>query len=130
MGRMLLSGLKVVEWSTWVAGPGTAAIMADWGADVIKVESAVGDATRAFFPDTAESPGNPVFTMENRGKRGVVLDTSKPEGRDALVALLRQADIFVTNVRPGSLKRVRLDFDSLKDELPRLIYANVTGYGL
>ncbi|MFL5296365.1 MAG: CaiB/BaiF CoA transferase family protein [Phenylobacterium sp.] len=127
---MLLSGLKVVEWATWVAGPGCAGVMADWGADVIKVESAAGDATRAFFPDTAESPGNPVFTMENRGKRGVVLDTSKPEGRDALVALLRQADVFVTNVRPGSLKRARLDYDSLKDELPRLIYANVTGYGL
>jgi crotonobetainyl-CoA:carnitine CoA-transferase CaiB-like acyl-CoA transferase len=127
---MLLQGLKVVEWSTWVAGPGCAAVMADWGADVIKVESAAGDATRAFFPDTAESPGNPVFTMENRGKRGVVLDTSRPEGRAALVALLKQADVFVTNVRPGSLKRAGLDYDSLKDELPHLIYANVTGYGL
>src|ERR1700712_881180 len=101
---MLLSDLKVVEWSTWVAGPSCAGILADWGADVIKVESAAGDATRAFFPDTAESPGNPVFTMENRGKRGVVLDTSRPEGRAALLALLRQADIFVTNVRPASLK--------------------------
>ncbi|THD77545.1 MAG: CoA transferase [Phenylobacterium sp.] len=126
----MLEGLKVVEWSTWVAGPGCAALMADWGADVIKVESAIGDATRAFFPDTAESPGNPVFTMENRGKRGVVLDTSKPEGREALVTLLRQADVFVTNVRPGSLTRARLDYDSLKDELPHLVYANVTGYGL
>ena len=127
---MLLQGLKVVEWSTWVAGPSCAGILADWGADVIKVESAVGDATRAFFPDTAESPGNPVFTMENRGKRGVVLDTSRPEGREALIALLRQADIFITNVRPGSLTRARLDYDSLKAQLPRLIYANVTGYGL
>ena len=126
----LLSDLKVVEWSTWVAGPGCAGVMADWGADVIKVESAAGDATRAFFPDTAESPGNPVFSMENRGKRGVVLDTTKPEGRAALIALLKQADIFVTNVRPGSLVRARLDYDSLKAELPRLIYANVTGYGL
>jgi len=127
---MLLAGLKVVEWSTWVAGPGCAGIMADWGADVVKVESAAGDATRAFFPDTAESPGNPVFTMENRGKRGVVLDTSKPEGRAAMIALLRQADVFITNTRPGALKRAGLDYDSLKDELPRLIYANVTGYGL
>ncbi|HLZ75368.1 CaiB/BaiF CoA-transferase family protein [Phenylobacterium sp.] len=126
----LLSDLKVVEWSTWVAGPGCAGVMADWGASVIKVESAAGDATRAFFPDTAESPGNPVFTMENRGKRGVVLDTAKPEGRAALVALLKQADVFITNVRPGSLARARLDFDSLKAELPQLIYANVTGYGL
>jgi len=127
---MLLEGLKVVEWSTWVAGPGCAGVMADWGADVIKVESAAGDATRAFFPDTAESPGNPVFTMENRGKRGVVLDTSKPEGRAALLRLMKAADVFITNVRPGSLKRARLDYDSVKAEAPQLIYANVTGYGL
>lgn len=127
---MLLQGLKVVEWSTWVAGPGCAAIMADWGADVIKVESPAGDATRAFWPDTAESPGNPIFSNENRGKRGVVLNTSTPDGRTALITILRDADILVTNVRPGSLKRARLDYESLKDELPHLIYANVTGYGL
>jgi crotonobetainyl-CoA:carnitine CoA-transferase CaiB-like acyl-CoA transferase len=127
---MLLSGLKVVEWSTWVAGPGCAAIMADWGADVIKVESATGDATRTFWPDTEESPGNPIFSNENRGKRGIVLDTSKPEGRAALIALLKDADVLITNVRPGSLKRARLDYESLKAECPKLIYANVTGYGL
>jgi crotonobetainyl-CoA:carnitine CoA-transferase CaiB-like acyl-CoA transferase len=127
---MLLKGLKVVEWSTWVAGPGCAAVMADWGADVIKVESATGDATRAFWPDTAESPGNPIFANENRGKLGVGLDTARPEGRAALIAMLRDADVFITNVRPGALKRARLDYDSLKDELPQLIYANVTGYGL
>ncbi|MDE2489083.1 MAG: CoA transferase [Alphaproteobacteria bacterium] len=127
---MLLEGLKVLEWSTWVAGPGCAAVMADWGASVIKVESPAGDATRAFFLDTAESPGNPVFSMENRGKRGVVLDTSKPEGRAALLALMKQADVFVTNVRPGSLKRAGLDYDSVRDACPHLIYTNVTGYGL
>jgi crotonobetainyl-CoA:carnitine CoA-transferase CaiB-like acyl-CoA transferase len=127
---MLLQGLKVVEWSTWIAGPGCAAVMADWGADVIKVESAAGDATRGFWPDTAETPSNPIFSNENRGKRGVVLNTGSPEGRAALIAILKDADILVTNVRPGALKRARLDYESLKDELPRLIYANVTGYGL
>ena len=126
----LLSDLKVVEWSTWIAGPGCAAVMADWGAQVVKVESAAGDATRGFWPDTAESPGNPIFSNENRGKRGIVLDVAKPEGRAALIAILKDADVFVTNVRPGALKRARLDYDSLKDELPALIYANVTGYGL
>jgi crotonobetainyl-CoA:carnitine CoA-transferase CaiB-like acyl-CoA transferase len=127
---MLLKGLKVVEWSTWVAGPSCAGVLADWGADVVKVESAAGDATRAFFPDTAESPGNPVFTMENRGKRGVVIDTSRAEGRAAMKALMKDADIFITNTRPASLKKAGLDYDSVKDAFPQLIYANVTGYGL
>ncbi len=127
---MLLEGLKVVEMSTWVAGPSAAAVMADWGAEVIKVESPIGDATRAFQPDTAESPGNPIFTNENRGKKGAVLDISQPAGRKALKALLAGADIFVTNVRPGSMKRLGLDYDSLKAEFPTLIYAAVTGYGL
>lgn len=127
---MLLEGLKVVEMATWVAGPGCAAIMADWGAEVIKVESPDGDATRAFYPDTAEIPGNPIFSLENRGKKGVVLDISRPQGRAALMTLLQQADIFVTNVRPGSLRRMGLDYDSVTRLAPRLIYAAVTGYGL
>lgn len=127
---MLLQGLKVVELATWVAAPGCAGVMADWGADVIKVESRTGDATRTYYPDTAESPGNPIFTMENRGKRGIVLDTARPEGRAALIALLKDADVFITNLRPGALTRARLDYDSLKAELPRLIYASVSGAGL
>jgi crotonobetainyl-CoA:carnitine CoA-transferase CaiB-like acyl-CoA transferase len=128
---MLLQGLKVVEMSTWVAAPGCAAIMAEWGADVIKVEDPDGgDAIRRFYPDTPESPGNPIFSMENRGKRGIVLDVHSDEGRAALVALLKTADVFVTNLRVGALKRTRLDYESLKDEAPRLVYACVTGFGL
>lgn len=127
---MLLEGLKVVEMATWVAGPSAAAVLADWGAEVVKVESPVGDATRVYFPDTPENPGNPIFTNENRGKKSVVLDISRPEGRRALKALLRDADIFITNVRPGSMKRLGLDYDSLKVEFPKLIYSAVTGYGL
>ena len=116
--------------ATWVAAPGCAAVMADWGAEVIKVESPIGDATRGFYPDTAESPGNPIFTMENRGKKGVMLDITKPAGHAALITLLREADIFITNVRPGSMRRTGLDYDSLKVLCPKLIYAAVTGYGL
>ena len=85
---MLLSGLKVVEMSTWIAAPGCAMIMAEWGAEVVKVESPDGgDAIRRFYPDTPESPGNPIFSMENRGKRGIVLDVYSDEGRAALIAL-------------------------------------------
>ena len=127
---MLLEGLKVVEMSTWIAAPGCAMIMAEWGADVIKVEGPEGDAIRRFYPDTPESPGNPIFSMENRGKRGVVLDVYAPEGRAALIQLLKTADVFITNLRPGALRRTRLDYESVKAEAPRLIYACVTGFGL
>ena len=128
---MLLEGLKVVEMSTWIAAPGCAMIMAEWGAEVIKVESPDGgDAIRRFYPDTEESPGNPIFSMENRGKKGVALDVYQPEGRAALIALLKTADVFITNLRPGALARTRLDYASVKDEAPRLIYACVTGFGL
>ena len=126
---MLLEGLKVVEMSTWVAGPGCAGVMADWGADVIKVESPMGDVTRSFFINPADGQ-SPIFANENRGKKSVVLDTTKATGRAALKMLLADADIFVTNTRPGSLKKIGLDYDSLKADFPRLIYAAVTGYGL
>ena len=82
---MLLEGLKVVEMATWVAAPGCAGVMADWGAEVIKVESPYGDTMRSFYPDTSDSPGNPVFTLENRGKKGVVIDITRPEGRNCLL---------------------------------------------
>jgi crotonobetainyl-CoA:carnitine CoA-transferase CaiB-like acyl-CoA transferase len=127
---VLLEGLNVVELSTWVAGPGCAAIMADWGASVIKVESAAGDPTRGFFPDTAESPGNPIFALENRGKRSIILNLNQPRDREAMLDLLRAADIFVTNLRPGGLARVGLDYETVKAHAPQLIYSSITGYGL
>jgi crotonobetainyl-CoA:carnitine CoA-transferase CaiB-like acyl-CoA transferase len=127
---MLLSGLKVVELATWIAGPGCAMIMADWGADVVKVESAAGDAVRQFYPGTDQQPGNPIFSMENRGKRGIVLDIAKPAGREAMIELLKGPDVFVTNLRPGPLRRAGLDHAALADIAPRLIYASVTGFGL
>ncbi|MGH6986245.1 MAG: CaiB/BaiF CoA transferase family protein [Caulobacteraceae bacterium] len=127
---MLLEGVKAVEMATWVAGPGAAMIMAEWGADVIKVESPTGDPTRSFFPDAPESPGNPIFSMENRGKRAIVLDIAALEGKEALLALLATADVFITNLRPGALRRAGFDHASLEGRFPRLVYASVTGYGL
>lgn len=127
----MLEGLKVVELATYIAAPGAGGILADWGADVIKVEPPGGDPIRGFFDTIGRDMGsNPVFEMDNRGKRGVALDISKPEGRNALIRLIAGADIFLTNSRPGSLKRAGLDYEALKAANPRLIYASVTGYGL
>lgn len=127
----MLEGLKVVEYATYVAAPGAAGIMTDWGADVIKVEPPTGDPIRLFFSSLGvESDLNPIFEMDNRGKRGIVLDTTKAEGRDALLRLIDRADVFLTNVRPGGLKRAGLDPDTVMQRCPKLIYATLTGYGL
>ncbi len=126
----MLERLRVVEFSTWVAGPSAAMLMADWGANVIKVESLSGDPVRHLFAARTDWDVNPVFELENRGKRSIALDIGKAKGREALLRLLDGADVFITNLRPGALKRAHLDYDSVKERLPRLIYANVTGYGL
>lgn len=127
----MLRDLRVIELATYIAAPGAAGIMADWGADVIKIESPDGDPMRGFF-DTlgSDQAANPVFELDNRGKRSVVLDIRTPAGRDAAKALVRDADIFLTNVRPAGLARAGLDYDSLKAVNPRLIYCSLTGYGL
>lgn len=128
---MLLQGLKVVEFASYIAAPGAAGVLADWGAEVIKVERPEGDPMRHVFGDAkGEIASNPTFGLDNRGKRAVVLDISKPEGRDALARLAAQADVFLTNVRPAALKRAGLDEAALRAANPRLIYTMVTGYGL
>lgn len=127
---MLLDGLRVIEITTYIAAPGAGAVLADWGADVIKVESPAGDPARYYLSAGPGPTENPAFSFDNRGKRGVVLDYGKPEGRNALLKLLENADVFLTNVRPGALKRAGLDEPALRARFPRLIYASVTGYGL
>lgn len=126
---MMLSGLKVVELATWIAGPGCAGVMSDWGADVIKVETAGGDPTRYFFPGE-DGRGGAVFAMENRGKRSIVLNLTQANEREALLALIREADVFITNLRPGSLARAGLDYPTIAAINPKLIYASISGQGL
>ena len=128
---MLLKGLKIVDFSAYIAGPGAACILGDWGAEVIKVERPGGDSMRHVFGDHNTDLGaNPIFDLDNRGKRGIVIDITKPEGRDALAKLAQTADVFLTNVRPVSLKRYGLDDATLRAINPRLVYAVITGYGL
>lgn len=127
----MLEGLKVVELATYIAAPGAAGVMADWGAAVIKIESPQGDPMRAAFDDlTSAHEGNPVFEMDNRGKRSIVLDITTPEGRAAAARLAVEADVFLTNVRPAALKRAGLDYEALSAANPRLVYCSLTGYGL
>ncbi len=127
----MLEGLRVVELATYIAAPGAAGIMADWGADVIKVESPEGDPMRRFFDTIAsQQDANPVFELDNRGKRAVVLDIRSDAGREAMKALVATADVFLTNVRPGALARAGLDHEALRSLNPRLIYCSLTGYGL
>ncbi len=127
----MLRGLRVIELATYIAAPGAAGIMADWGADVIKIESPDGDPMRGFF-DTlgSDQDANPVFELDNRGKRSVVLDIRSAAGSQAAKALVKDADIFLTNVRPAGLARAGLDYEALKAVNPRLIYCSLTGYGL
>ena len=128
---MLLRGVKVVEFASYIAAPAAACMLGDWGADVIKVERPGGDAMRHAFADLkTELKGNPTFDLDNRGKRAIVLDIGKPEGREALARLAADADVFITNVRPAALRRAGLDEASLRRTNPRLVYAIVTGYGL
>lgn len=127
----MLEGLKVVEFATYIAAPGAGGILADWGAEVVKVEPPGGDPIRDFFASIGhESDANPVFELDNRGKKGIVLDIAQPAGREALLRLVETADVFITNVRPAALQRARLDAETLRAAHPRLIYCNVTGYGL
>ena len=126
-----LEGIKVVELGVWVAGPAAGGILADWGADVVKVEPVGGDPARMFqFILGGDMPTNPVFEMDNRGKRSIALDLTSKQGRGVLEELLDQADVFVTNVRLAGLERLGLDHRTLAERHRRLVYAAITGYGM
>ena len=126
-----LHGLRVVELAMWVAGPAAGGLMADWGADVIKIESQAGDPQRAVFSSVGVRDDIPVppFEVDNRGKRSVVMNLRESEQVERLHALLATADVFVSNMRPGALERLGLDHETVCARHPRLVYGLVTGYG-
>lgn len=125
-----LEGLKVVELGVWVAGPAAGGILADWGADVVKIEPPTGDPARMFGRMLGIEDGvSPPFEMDNRGKRSIVLDVTTDEGRATAFELLSNADVFLTNVRPAALRRTGLDFETVAARNPRLVYGLITGYG-
>ncbi len=127
-----MHGVKVVELGVWVAGPAAGGILADWGADVVKIEPpGIGDPARTFSSMLGgDLPFNPIFEMDNRSKRSIVIDLSRDEGRNLSLELIDQADVFVTNVRMSAVARLGLDHETLIARCPRLVYAAISGYGL
>lgn len=127
-----LDGIKVLELSTMVAAGSCGRMLADWGADVIKVETESGDMFRNF-PKTFFVPctmdENPLFDNLNAGKRGVVINLKTAEGMEAMHRMLAEADVFLTNTRPKALERLGLDYESLKEKYPKLVMANINGFG-
>lgn len=126
-----LEGIRVVEIGVWVAGPAAGAVLADWGADVVKIEPpGIGDPARTFSRMLgADLPFNPIFENDNRSKRSIALDLGRPAAREIALELVAGADVFVTNVRPAALARLGLDAPTLLARHPRLVYGAITGYG-
>jgi formyl-CoA transferase len=122
-----LAGLRVIDLTQVMAGPFCTMLLADLGADVIKIEPPTGDSTRTM--PGAVGTDSPSFNAVNRGKRSVVLDLKTTQGVDAAKALVRTADILVENYRPGAMDKLGLGYAALSAINPRLIYASISGYG-
>ncbi len=124
---MPLTGLKILDLTRVVSGPFTTMLLADFGADVIKVESRDGDPSRVT--GIMGEGENPYFVNLNRNKRGICLDLKAEEGKEIIRRLVRESDILVENFKPGVMERLGLGYDALKEINPRLIYGAVTGFG-
>ena len=123
-----LEGIRVVDFSKWLPGQYCGMLLADFGADVIKVESRQGDPNRGFSPCLAPSMSSWHLAL-NRNKRGLSIDLKTSQGREILLRLLRTADVFLEGFRPGFLATMGLDYDTVKQENSRLIYCSITGFG-
>ncbi|MCU1668827.1 MAG: L-carnitine dehydratase/bile acid-inducible protein [Blastococcus sp.] len=129
----LLEGLHVVDLASWIAGPAAATVLGDFGADVVKVEPPhVGDTYRAFshVPPNPEVEGiNYSWQLDNRNKRSIELNLKSPDARGVLERLVRWADVLVTNFPPPTRAKLGLEYEKLAALNPRLIYADITGFG-
>jgi crotonobetainyl-CoA:carnitine CoA-transferase CaiB-like acyl-CoA transferase len=121
------AGLRVLDFSTTIAGPHCARMLADMGAEVIKIETAEGETMRTRPP--VRNGCSTTFGQLNVGKKSVVLDLKSPEGREVVRRLVAAADILVENFRPGVMRRLRLDYETLSPLNPKLIYCSISGYG-
>jgi crotonobetainyl-CoA:carnitine CoA-transferase CaiB-like acyl-CoA transferase len=120
-----LAGVRVVEFANFIAGPYAGQLLADLGADVVKVESAAGDPFRTF----AGSKYSPSFVAFNRNKRSVVLDLRSAHGQRAALELLKRADVLLENSRPGVMHRLGLGYDAVRALNPGIVYCSLSGFG-
>ena len=133
MDEGAFEGIRVVELAQWVFVPVAGALLADWGADVIRIERPEGDPYRGLMTQgigTDSGGVNLSIALANRGKRSLALDLQRDEGRAILHQLLENADVFLTNFRPGALRRLSLDAETLSERYPSLVYARGHGYGV
>ena len=122
-----LDGIRVLDFTRVLSGPHCTRMLADLGADVIKVEPPDGDVTRFTSPRRHGMPS--YYVQQNTGKRSVSFDLGRPEGRDLALRLADECDVLVENFRPGVMQRFGLDHETLGARNPRLVYVSITGYG-
>src|SRR3954469_24930238 len=127
--RGAMTGLKVIDLSRVLAGPLCTQMLADHGADVVKIEPPAGDETRGLGPPFDAAGQAAYFGAVNRGKRGMALDLARAEGRAVLEVLLRDADVLVENFLPGTMERWGLGYETLSARFPRLVYCAISGFG-
>ena len=127
----IFSGLKVVDLASFIAGPGAAVILSDYGADVIKVEPPTGDTWRIGYklPPQPRSRDNYPWHLNNRNKRGLALDLKSPQAAEIVERLVRWADVLIVNTPHPARKKLKLEYEDVAQWNPRLVYADLTGYG-
>jgi len=127
----IFSGLKVVDLASFIAGPGAAVILSDFGADVIKVEPPRGDLQRVIYkvPPQPRAEENYPWHLDNRNKRGLALDLKSPRAGEIVERLVKWADVMIVNFPHPARKRLKLTYEDVSQWNPRLIYADLTGYG-
>src|SRR5215510_11052589 len=131
-GQNILSGLRVIDCGTYIAGPATATIMSDFGAEVIKIEQPPhGDPYRrlSFLPGMPISKHNYCWMLDARNKKSLALNLRDEAGCEALRRLVATADVFITNYPPELAERFQVSYEEFAEINPRLIFAHITGYG-
>ena len=131
MSALPLDGVRVIDFTQVMLGPSCTQVLADYGADVIKIEKEdIGDLSRWSLGSDPDGLNNPIFCSLNRNKKSVTADLKAPADRGRVAALLDQADVVVSNFRPGVMERMGLGYEALKARNPRIIFAIGTGFGL